>query len=109
AAGQARGGHRLARARQEGGALRAAAVSVHEPRPDLPLAGPLVGGATPVRGRRSPGTRRRRPRQDPAFLARSPELTRRTLGTMEDPRGARAGAGCPVRATRSCGRWVPVV
>jgi len=77
------------------GALRAAAVSVHEPR-RIYLKQGAGGSATPVRGRRSSGPRRRRPCQDPAFLARSPELTRRTLGTMRtlaEPRGCR-GARC---------------
>src|SRR5262245_23117914 len=64
----------MASAGQAGEAVRAAAVSVHEPRTDPPPAGPVVGRAARVRRRRSRSPDGRRGPEGAAHAAGTPEL-----------------------------------
>src|SRR3989442_8853314 len=75
AAGQARRGGVLARARQAGQTIRAAPVSVHESRPDPCETGTVVGRAARVRGGGTAGAWGRRAPASPALAARAAKLT----------------------------------
>src|SRR5262245_49972836 len=75
AAGEARRSCALARAGKGGPALRAAAVSVHEPGADPGEAGAVVGCAPRARGSRPAGSERRRAPTRAALVTGPAKLT----------------------------------